>query len=180
MRTFVLTKNQRRIIMDKSLKIDKDVRKKLYIKVYYSLLDWEWYDEPNTFRVFMHLLLTANRKDNKIHGKLIRRGESLASLGHIAASTGLSIQNVRTAINNLLSTQEITQRKIGKYCVYTINSYNRLQSDNTISNNNPTRSQQGYNTTATQSQHNANKVPTTPIDCKNDNSDKSVRLTESV
>jgi hypothetical protein len=31
-----------------------------YIKLYRSLLKWEWYDDSNVFRVFMHLLLTAN------------------------------------------------------------------------------------------------------------------------
>lgn len=102
----------------------------MYIKVYYSLLDWEWYAEPNTFRVFLHLLLTANRKDKPYRGDVIKRGEVLASAEYIANKTGLSIQSVKTALKNLLKTREITKRKIGKTNVYSIVSYSRWQGAN--------------------------------------------------
>lgn len=29
-----------------------------------GLIDWEWYTEPNTARLFFHLLLTANWQEN--------------------------------------------------------------------------------------------------------------------
>ena len=31
-----------------------------YIKLYRSLLDWEWYDDTVTKCLFLHLLLTVN------------------------------------------------------------------------------------------------------------------------
>ena len=99
--------------MDKNLE-NKEVRKKLYIKVYYSMLDWEWYDDANTFRVFMHLMLIANRNDHPYHGKVIHRGEALASNAYIAKCLNMSIQNVKTSINHLILTGEVTKRKIHK------------------------------------------------------------------
>lgn len=31
-----------------------------YIKLYRQIVDWEWYDDIPTSRLFMHLLLKAN------------------------------------------------------------------------------------------------------------------------
>ena len=33
-----------------------------------SITNWQWYDEPNTMRIFLHLLLTANYTDRSWHG----------------------------------------------------------------------------------------------------------------
>lgn len=125
--------------------MDEDIRKKMYIKLFYSLIDWEWFHDPNTFVVFAHLLLRANRKQQKYAGDVIKRGEVLASLDFLAKDTGLSIQNVRTALKNLKSTHDITQRKIGKNAVYAIVSFNKWQSGNTKSNNELTTNQQRSN-----------------------------------
>lgn len=148
--------------------MEAEIRKKMYIKVYYSLLDWEWYSEPNTFRVFMHLLLTANRKDHPYQGDVIRRGEVMASREYLAKSTGLSIQNVRTAIKNLKSTGEITQRKIGKTNVFTIVSFSKWQGDNQIFNHESTANQPRNNQNVTTSQPQANHELTTLRYCKNE------------
>lgn len=151
--------------------MDKDIRKKVFLKLYYSILDWEWYDEPNTFRVFMHLLLIANRKDQPYHGDVIHRGEALASLNHIASSTGLSINNVRTALKNLQATHDITQRKIGKTSVYRLNSYSKWQKSITYPNNDTATSQQYINNNYTTKSQRVHNNSTTPIYCKNDKND---------
>ena len=39
-----------------------------YIKLYRSLLNWEWYDDINTKTVFLHLLLTVNIAKRQWHG----------------------------------------------------------------------------------------------------------------
>ena len=31
-----------------------------FINLHRKILDWEWYDDINVFRVFTHLLLTVN------------------------------------------------------------------------------------------------------------------------
>ena len=36
-----------------------------WIKIHRQILEWEWYSDTNTFRVFLHLLLKANHKEKK-------------------------------------------------------------------------------------------------------------------
>ena len=105
----------------------EDMKRKMYIKLYYSLLDWEWYKEPNTCRVFIHLLLTANRKNQNYKGGMIMRGDVYASMEQIAIETGLSLRNVRTALENLMETHEIIKRKLGAVNVYHIVNFERWQ-----------------------------------------------------
>ena len=45
-----------------------------YIKLYRSLIDWEWYKNINTKVLFIHMLLKANWKDGRFEGKIIPRG----------------------------------------------------------------------------------------------------------
>ena len=145
--------------MDKDLK-NNDIRKKLYIKVYYSMLDWEWYDDANTFRVFMHLMLIANRKDNKIHGKIIHRGEALASVDFLAKELKLSIKNVRTALKHLKESNEVAIRKIANISVIRLNNYEKYQSGG----------KSNGNWMANEWQTDGKRMAT-PIYCKNDKND---------
>ena len=160
--------------MDKDIK-NKDIRKKLYIKVYYSMLDWEWFDDANTFRVFMFLLLIANRKDQNYHGKVIYRGEALASLEYISKTLKISVREVRTALKHLKTTNEITIRKIGKTSVIQANNYVKYQSGNTINDNEMTTKRQRSDNEKTMKRQRSDNEVTTLIDCKND---KSVILKE--
>lgn len=48
-----------------------------------GLTDWEWYSEPNTARLFFHLLLTANWQEKQWQGITIRR-----AAGYKPISTG--------------------------------------------------------------------------------------------
>lgn len=36
-----------------------------YIIIHRRIMDWEWYRNGNTFRVFMHCLLRANWKEGR-------------------------------------------------------------------------------------------------------------------
>lgn len=38
-----------------------------FINLHRKILDWEWYDDINVFRVFTHLLLTVNWTPAKWH-----------------------------------------------------------------------------------------------------------------
>ena len=86
-----------------------------YIKLYRSILSWEWYQDVPTFVVFLHLLLTANYEDKHWKGTLIRRGETVTSYAKIAEDTGVSYQQARNAVNKLKSTGEITQFSTSRY-----------------------------------------------------------------
>lgn len=116
-----------------------------WIKLHRSLLDWEWYDDANTIRIFLHLLLTANHEDKKWHGIDIKRGEKITSLANISEELGISIQSVRTSLDKLISTQALTRHQQTKYTHISINNYGKYQESNTITNNLVTRDQHDGN-----------------------------------
>lgn len=98
-----------------------------FVKIYRSLLKWEWYDDINTKVVFLHLLLTVSIEDSKWHGITVKRGSRVSSYAILAKETKLSIDMVRTAIKHLESTGEITRYKYPKYTVFTVNNYDKFQ-----------------------------------------------------
>ena len=51
-----------------------------------GLIDWEWYTEPNTARLFFHLLLTANWQEKQWQGITIHPGELVTSQSQLANS----------------------------------------------------------------------------------------------
>lgn len=94
-----------------------------WIKLNRSILEWEWYDDVNTFRVFVHLLLTANYKPKKWHGIEVDRGQRVISIGNLAEEVGLSVKQTRTALDKLLKTGEITKKGANKYTLITVENY---------------------------------------------------------
>ena len=98
-----------------------------YIKLSRKILDWEWYGNINTCRVFIHMLLKAYWKDKKIEGTVIPRGSFPSSYGRLAEETQLTVDEVRTAVKHLISTKEITKHVTSKYTVFTVNNYDAYQ-----------------------------------------------------
>lgn len=104
-----------------------------WIKLHRKFLDWEWYNKPLTKIVFLHLLLKANWKDGKFQGHEIKRGSCVVGLLSMSKSLGLTIQNIRTALTHLKSTNEITIKSTNKFSVITIVKYEEYQQDKTKS-----------------------------------------------
>ena len=98
-----------------------------YIKLDRNILDWGWYQDSNTFRVFVHLLLKAQIKDEMYMGVKIKRGDAVVSYGSISKSLGITYDQARTAIQHLQNTNEITIKRKQKFLVVSIVSYNRYQ-----------------------------------------------------
>ena len=108
-----------------------------WIKIHRKILEWEWYDDINTKVLFLHLLLTANHEDKKWRGIVIKRGQKLTSLQHLSDETHLSLQNVKTSLSKLKSTNEITIKSTNKYTVVSIEKYDNYQIDETKINKQP-------------------------------------------
>lgn len=109
-----------------------------WIKMHRKMLDWEWYDDINTKVLFLHLLLTANHKEKKWKGQTVLRGQKLTSLEHLAEETNLSVQQIRTSLKKLKSTNEITIKSTSKNTLITIEKYSDYQDkdeDDNIQNN---------------------------------------------
>lgn len=100
-----------------------------WIKLHRQLLDWEWYDDINTSRLFIHLMITANHKDNNWRGIEIKRGSRLTSLDKLSSETNLSVSKIRTAIKKLISTNEIASKSHSQHTVFTMINYDTYQGD---------------------------------------------------
>lgn len=98
-----------------------------FIKIYRSLLGWEWYKNPNTKIVFLHLLLTANWEETVYRGHRIPRGSLVCGRKKLSKDLGLSEQEIRTALNHLKSTNEITIKPTNKFSVITIVNWEKFQ-----------------------------------------------------
>lgn len=99
-----------------------------YIKLFRKMLNWEWYTDINTKVLFLHCLLKANWKDGSWHGHEYKRGQFITSLPSLAKETGLTIRQVRTALEHLKSTGEVTDKKYPKFRIITVVSYDLFQS----------------------------------------------------
>tara|TARA_B110001469_G_scaffold122146_1_gene132416 strand:- start:277 stop:1218 length:942 start_codon:yes stop_codon:yes gene_type:complete len=135
------------------------------------MLQWEWYDEPNTWRVFMHLLIVANHERKKWRGVTIERGQRLTSLAHLAKETRLSVRSVRTALKHLNSTGEVTSQATSAYTMISVCNYETYQrdertSDKPIDKRSDKRATNGRQAT--------DKPPTTNKNDKNIKNDKNL------
>ncbi|NTU50291.1 MAG: hypothetical protein HGA87_05330 [Desulfobulbaceae bacterium] len=98
-----------------------------FITLHRNSTGWEWYTDGNTVRLFIHLLLLANHKQTKWRGETIERGQVLTGLDQLSRDLRLSVQKIRTALEHLISTGEVTNRSTNKYRVITINNYASYQ-----------------------------------------------------
>ena len=105
-----------------------------WIKLHRKMINWEWYQDKNVKELFVHLLLTVNHKDQKWQGIEIKRGQRLTSLEHLSKEINLSIMQIRTALNKLKSTNEITVKTTNKYTIITIVKYDNYQYQDAFDN----------------------------------------------
>lgn len=116
-----------------------------WIKLHRQLIKWEWWDDHNTTRLFIYLLLEANHEDKKWQGVTVKRGQKITSYPKLSKNTGISIQSVRTSLNKLKSTGELTVKPQSKYTVISISNYDSYQENNTQINRRLTVNQQATN-----------------------------------
>lgn len=127
-----------------------------WVKLNRSMLDWEWYDDTNTKVVFLHLLLTANWEEKRYHGHVIKEGDTVVGLNALAEELGLSVRQVRTALEHLKMTGEITVKATNKFSIVTIENWAKYQVDDLPSDKQTTNERQ------------TNDIqPTTPKEIKN-------------
>lgn len=141
-----------------------------YIKLHRKLTQWEWYTDQNTFKLFIHCLLMANHQPNKWRGITVDAGEFITSYDKLSSETGLTIQQVRTSLKRLISTQEIEQKTTSRFSVIKLLKWRDYQSsENEI--NTPNNKQSTNNQQATNKQLTTNK---------NDKNDKNVKNKEYI
>lgn len=144
-----------------------------YIKLYRSMLDWEWYSDINTKVLFLHMLLKANWRDKEWQGIVVERGQFVSSYSKLSEETGLTIAQVRTALKRLISTGEITHKAQSKYGLFTVINYDRYQAYDSQDNSQTTLTQQSDNSQVATTKNNKNNKKE-----KKDNSDACKEVIE--
>ena len=100
-----------------------------YIKLSRGLLEWEWYTDINTTRLFIHMLLKANWKDGNFKGTTVPRGSFVSSIGKLSSEIGLTEREIRTAISHLKMTGEVTRKTANRFTVFTVVKYDLYQTN---------------------------------------------------
>ena len=140
-----------------------------WIKLHRKFVSWEWFTDFKTSHLFLYLLLSANHEDKNWRGQKVKRGQLITGRKSLSEKTGLSEQTIRTSIDRLKSTNEITIKTTNKNSLITVLNYDFYQNKETanqqtnqqLTNKQPTTNQQ------LTTNKNVNNI-------KNDNNDKKV------
>ena len=98
-----------------------------FLKLYRKFVGWEWYQNVPTKVLFLHCLLRANWKAGSWMGINYEPGQFITSLQSLALETGLSVRQVRTALNHLKATGEVTDLRQANFRIITVKNWNRYQ-----------------------------------------------------
>lgn len=120
-----------------------------WIKLDRKILDWEWYSDLPVKTLFIHLILSANHLDQNWHGIQIRRGQLISGRYALSAATGLTEQQIRTALKKLTLTKEIVVKSTRHNSLITVCKYDDYQLKENGTNQRPTNNQPTTNQQST-------------------------------
>lgn len=75
-----------------------------FIMLKRELINWEWYSDINTCKLFLHCLMKVNYSQKKWQGIVIDKGEFITSNEKLSVETGLTVSKIRTALSKLEGT----------------------------------------------------------------------------
>ena len=106
-----------------------------FIKLSDKIVDWEWFTDGNMLKVWIYLLVNAQQfSDTRYRGVDLKTGQLITGRKQISRDTGLSEMQVRTCLNKLKSTNEITIEATNHYSLITIVKYGLYQSRDSYGN----------------------------------------------
>lgn len=120
-----------------------------YIKLYRKMMKWGWYTDTNTKCVFLHLLFMACYEPYYYGETFLQPGQVITTVKEISEGTGISVRSVRTALERLKSTNELTIKTSNKNSLITVNNYSDYQgsdkpSDKQTTNERQTNDKRSY------------------------------------
>lgn len=99
-----------------------------FIKIHRKISSWEWYDNDVVKSVFLHLLLNANYKERSWKNVTVKPGQVLTSVRRLSNDLNHTVQQTRTALAKLESTNDITIRSTNKFSLITVVNWGEYQS----------------------------------------------------
>ena len=91
------------------------------------MFEWGWYQDSKMVHLFLHFLMLANHEKGEWQGITLEPGQFITGLDKLHEITGISAQSLRTCINKLKSTGEITNKSTNKFRIITITKYSDYQ-----------------------------------------------------
>lgn len=136
-----------------------------YVRHWRDIRDWRWRSDPNTFSVFWFLVEGANFKDAEWRDLSLKRGQLFTSRDSIAATCGLTRQEVKTSLEKLRKCGAIVTDATPRGLLVTLCNYDRYnggeQGEQPASNHLATTEQPASNLRATYEQPTSNMLATT-------------------
>lgn len=100
-----------------------------YVKLYRSLMDWEWFQDSHVTHVLIYLMLDANWKAGRFLGIDVPPGSTVTSREKISKGTGLSEKAVRIALDKLEQGRVIERNRAGNGQLVTLVNWAKFQPD---------------------------------------------------
>lgn len=97
-----------------------------FIQLNRDILNWQWYGDIYTARLFLHLLLTANYEECEWQGITVKTGQRVVSTQTLAEETGISRSGVQKILNRLKKSGEIERSVHNRITIITLKKYNEL------------------------------------------------------
>lgn len=98
-----------------------------WIKIHRKIIDWQWFSDPNMVQVFLYLICLANTEDIQYKGITLHSGQIAISVATICERLKLSPRQVRTCLNRLKTTNELTIESTNQFSIITICNFDSYQ-----------------------------------------------------
>lgn len=113
-----------------------------YIKLYRKMTKWGWYKDNNTKCVFLHLLFMACYEPCFYRNRYLEVGQIATTVKEISDGTGISVRSVRTSLERLKSTNELTIESTNKFSIITLLNYSDYQGSDNVADKQLTNNRQ--------------------------------------
>ena len=98
-----------------------------WIKIHRKILDWEYYGDPNTFRIFFHCLVSANYEDKKWQGINVNRGSFVTTTSDLSKTLSMTPMQVRTSLKKNVQANTISIESTNKYTIIHVLNFESYQ-----------------------------------------------------
>lgn len=99
-----------------------------YLKLWRSMLEWEWVGDANVVAVFVQILLRTNREAKRKNGIDIPAGSFLTSRTQLAQQCGLTEKQARRALEVLEEGRTIVKDRAGLGLLVSLVNWEKYQS----------------------------------------------------
>lgn len=101
-----------------------------YVKLYRSMLDWQWYQDDACVRIMLHLLLTVNRETKEWKGQVVQPGQLITSMDRLADDLRLTRSTIRRALERMKASGEVTIQTNNHWTTLTLAKWGEYQEPN--------------------------------------------------